>query len=252
MAWLQSGLSEVRIARCGVGKHDQLQRNLGTVRRCGVPMRGLRPMDIADMNETEEFWSGPFGDAYTERNKINMASTVAFFTRALDKAKGVESVLELGANAGHNLLAIKRLWPDVLTTGMEINASAFARLRGNCDVSVNASLLDWPFAQTLPVHSDLVFTKGVLIHIAPEDLPKAYEVIFESSQKYILLAEYFAKEPTPVNYRGHEGKLWRRDFAEEMLAAYAGQLVLRGYGFVYHRDPFPQDDVTYFLLEKTT
>jgi hypothetical protein len=27
-------------------------------------------------------------------------------------------------------------------------------------------------------------------------------------------------------------------------------LSLVEYGFVYHRDPFPQDDLTWFLLEK--
>jgi pseudaminic acid biosynthesis-associated methylase len=203
-----------------------------------------------NMNETEEFWSGPFGDAYTDRNKINMAATVAFFARALDKADGVESVLELGANAGHNLLAIKRSWPNARTMGVEINSSAFARLKNNCDYAIQASLLDGPFYQQDETLSDLVFTKGVLIHIDPDDLPVAYGVIYNNARRYILLSEYFAREPTPVTYRGHEGKLWRRDFAGEMLDAYNGELTLLDYGFISRLDPFPQDDVTWYLLEK--
>jgi pseudaminic acid biosynthesis-associated methylase len=202
------------------------------------------------MNETEEFWAGPFGDAYTNRNKINMASTVAFFTKVLAKATGVLSVMELGANAGHNLLAIKRLWPNVVTGGVEINPTAFARLKNNCDIALQASMLDCLLDKPDKSLGDLVFTKGVLIHIAPEDLPTAYEVMFESAKKYILIAEYFAREPTPVTYRGHEGKLWRRDFAGEMLDTYAGQLELIDYGFVYHRDPHPQDSINWFLMEK--
>ena len=51
-------------------------------------------------------------------------------------------------------------------------------------------------------------------------------------------------------YRGHEGKLFKRDFAGELLDKYP-DLKLIDYGFVYHRDTnFPQDDCTWFLLEK--
>ena len=51
-------------------------------------------------------------------------------------------------------------------------------------------------------------------------------------------------------YRGHAGKLFKRDFAGELLERYA-DLSLVDYGFVYRRDPnFRQDDLTWFLLEK--
>ena len=54
-----------------------------------------------------------------------------------------------------------------------------------------------------------------------------------------------------VNYRGHADRLFRRDFAGEMLDKF-NDLRLLDYGFVYHRDPsFPQDDFTWFLLDKS-
>lgn len=44
--------------------------------------------------------------------------------------------------------------------------------------------------------------------------------------------------------------MYRRDFASEILDAYPA-LVLRGYGFAYHREPiFPLGDLTWFLMEK--
>jgi spore coat polysaccharide biosynthesis protein SpsF len=53
-----------------------------------------------------------------------------------------------------------------------------------------------------------------------------------------------------VPYRGNSGKLFKRDFAGEMLDRYS-DLQLLDYGFGYHRDPqFPVDDITWFLLEK--
>jgi len=53
-----------------------------------------------------------------------------------------------------------------------------------------------------------------------------------------------------IPYRGHSDRLFKRDFAGEMLEAYPG-LALVDYGFAYRRDPvFPQDDISWFLLRK--
>jgi spore coat polysaccharide biosynthesis protein SpsF len=108
------------------------------------------------------------------------------------------------------------------------------------------SLFDYPIDDVV----DLSFTKGVLIHLAPDLLPKAYAQLYHSSRRYILIAEYYNPAPVEVNYRGNQGKLFKRDFAGEILDLYP-DLQLRAYGFAYHRDPlFPQDDTTWFLLEK--
>ena len=54
-----------------------------------------------------------------------------------------------------------------------------------------------------------------------------------------------------VSYRGHSERLYKRDFAGEIMASYP-QMKLINYGFMYKGDKnFPQDDLTYFLLEKT-
>ena len=53
-----------------------------------------------------------------------------------------------------------------------------------------------------------------------------------------------------VTYRGEKNKLFKRDFAGELMDQYP-DLKLIGYGFKYKRDNnFPQDDMTWFLLEK--
>jgi spore coat polysaccharide biosynthesis protein SpsF len=53
-----------------------------------------------------------------------------------------------------------------------------------------------------------------------------------------------------ISYRGHSDRLFKRDFAGEMLDKYA-DLSLVDYGFCYKRDKaFPQDDITWFLLQK--
>ena len=55
----------------------------------------------------------------------------------------------------------------------------------------------------------------------------------------------------PANSVVHQGKLFKRDFAGEFLDRFA-DVRLVDYGFAYHRDPnFQQDDISWFLLEKS-
>jgi spore coat polysaccharide biosynthesis protein SpsF len=67
-----------------------------------------------------------------------------------------------------------------------------------------------------------------------------------------MIAEYYNPSPTAMSYRGNSNKLFKRDFAGEMLNKYP-DLELIDYKFVYHRDNnFPQDDITWFLLKKSS
>jgi spore coat polysaccharide biosynthesis protein SpsF len=61
--------------------------------------------------------------------------------------------------------------------------------------------------------------------------------------------EYYNSSPVSIEYRGEIDRLFKRDFAGEMLEIYP-DLKLIDYGFTYHRDFFPDDDTTWFLLEK--
>lgn len=199
--------------------------------------------------DQEKFWSGEFGDDYIERNKgeASIASNTALFSKILGSTNSISNVIEFGANIGLNLEAIKRLLPEADLSAIEINGKAVAQLkeRGNINV-YHSSILDFR-----PVEEfDLVLIKGVLIHIDPDELQNVYELLFKTSRKYICVAEYYNPSPVEVRYRGHEGKLFKRDFAGEMLDQFP-ELKLIDYGFAYHRDPnFPQDDITWFLLEK--
>jgi hypothetical protein len=57
-----------------------------------------------------------------------------------------------------------------------------------------------------------VFTSGVLIHIAPNDLERILDEMYRVSKRYIWGFEYFAEECTEIEYRGHKNRLWKNDF----------------------------------------
>lgn len=199
--------------------------------------------------EQETFWSGEFGDDYIERNtgSATVAANIALFAEIMKSMDDISSVVEFGANIGLNLRAIRHLKPEIELSAVEINEKAVSALKSVGDIKVyHDSILDFESDG----EADLALIKGVLIHINPDELAKVYDLLYRTSRKYICVAEYYNPSPVEVRYRGHEGKLFKRDFAGEMLEMFT-DLELVDYGFVYHRDRnFPQDDTTWFLMEK--
>jgi pseudaminic acid biosynthesis-associated methylase len=200
------------------------------------------------MNQ-EEFWAGDFGTEYIDRNQDEklLSSNIHFFSNILARIpNSPESIIELGANVGMNIKAIRQLLPKAKFTGVEINKSACEKLR-----ELDCAVHNVPISELkLNKKFDLVLSKGVLIHINPDDLNDIYKKMYEMSSKWILIAEYYNPVPVVVDYRGHLDKLFKRDFAGELLSQFK-DLELTATGFSYHLDPFPQDDITWFLIRKS-
>ena len=160
----------------------------------------------------------------------------------------MQSVLEFGANIGLNLQAYGRLLPKAELSAIELNPRAVDALKKNHDIKnvYHESILDF-----VPDYQrDLVLIKTVLIHINPDALPEVYERLYKSSKQYICVAEYYNPTPVVVEYRGHTERLFKRDFAGELMDQFP-DLKLVDYGFMYHRDnAFPLGDVNWFLMEK--
>ncbi len=198
----------------------------------------------------EEFWAGNFGDEYISRNisEEYLASNLNFFSKTFSQVGRPSSLIEFGANVGMNLRAIKLLFPKIELFGIEINKKASLELAAFIaeDNVFNGSIFDY-----LPNRKfEVALIKGVLIHVNPEMLSDVYSKLYEASNRYILICEYYNPSPMKVDYRGYNDRLFKRDFAGEMLEKYS-DLSLVDYGFCYKRDrAFPQDDITWFLLEK--
>ncbi|MEK6558256.1 MAG: pseudaminic acid biosynthesis-associated methylase, partial [Candidatus Margulisiibacteriota bacterium] len=158
-------------------------------------------------------------------------------------------VLELGGNIGMNIKAINCLLPNAKTSAVEINARAYEQLKEVCTGQAYlTSILD--MQSNVQQSFDFVFTQTVLIHINPNDLQSVYEMMYKYSRRYICVTEYYNPTPVEIVYRGETGKLFKRNFAGEILDKYP-DLELVDYGFKYIRDPnFIQDDLTWFLLQK--
>ena len=200
------------------------------------------------LSDQAVFWRGEFGDSYIDRNDSPhmVAANTALFADALSRGGELpKTALELGANIGQNYLALKHLMPGLEFTGVEVNEAAFKRLQKSGARAINSSIEDFESSDVF----DLVFTKLVLIHLNPESLDRTYKKMGRLSSKFVFICEYFNPTPTQINYRGHNERLFKRDFCGEFLRVNP-DFSLVAEGFASRRGVFPQDDVTWSLMRR--
>lgn len=192
------------------------------------------------MSEVIDFWRGDFGNAYTERNRVDWHQRIPFWRHIIELTQA-QSFLDVGCNAGWNLLALREIDNEAQMSGVDVNTKALAEAEalGFDVLEGRAQDLGLLF---LGGSADMVITSGVLIHIPPDEVQSAMRAIVEASNRWVVAIEYQADESTEVEYRGHAGRLWKRPYGD--LYAELGLSVVE-FG---PADGF--DDCTFWLLEK--
>lgn len=187
---------------------------------------------IGNARETPQLqeWQGDFGRNYTDRNSLtpdqvdslwikNYGISRTDLNRRFLQSVPLDSrILEVGCNIANQLLLLQQLGYTQLY-GIEVQSYAIgiARSRTRNINLVQSSAFDLPYRDGF---FDLVFTSGVLIHIAPEDLPAALDEIHRCSRRYILGTEYYASAATEVRYRDRPDLLWKMDYARQYLSRF--------------------------------
>lgn len=212
---------------------------------------------MAKETKQAKTWSGDFGKEYTDRNPHSPEEMNALYkknfgvTRTEMNQEFVGTLprplktLEVGSNVGVQLQCLQKMGFSNLT-GIELQpyAVTLARKRTRNITFMQGSAFSLPFNDRT---FDLVFTSGVLIHIAPSDIGKALEEIHRVSKTYIWGFEYFAKRHTEVRYRGKSNLLWKADFAKQYLKRWKDLQLVAERRFTY----LDNDKVdSMFLLKK--
>jgi len=197
-------------------------------------------------------WASQFGDDYVERNDFaewKIKYGVEGFRRMIGKLE-LDSILEVGSNIGLNLIYTDALFNgQVRLHAVEPNKKAYDRLLANKINLAQAWNCDG-FNIPLPDSSvDLVFTSGVLIHVAPDDLGRITDEIVRVAKKYVLCSEYFSQDPEEKPYHSQAGLLFKRDFGSFYLDRHP-TLKIVDYGFLWQRELENFDDLTWWLFEK--
>lgn len=188
-------------------------------------------------------WTGDFGREYTDRNTYSPEELDELYRRNygitrsalnekfLSEVPRDARILEVGCNMGTQLLALQQMGFHNLH-GIEIQSYALERAQARLPEAVltQASAFAIPHEDRF---FDLVFTSGVLIHIAPADLSKALAEIHRCARTWIWGFEYYAPETTEVVYRGREALLWKTDFARAYLQLFEDLELVREERFRY-------------------
>lgn len=205
------------------------------------------------MNDATDFWKGQFGEEYQIRNPAtehDIRARVALWAEILRHIapEKPRSILEVGANIGTNLRALRSL-SGARFFAVEPNDAARKKLEA--DEVVAAEDIRDGTATKIDFGDDtaeLTFTSGVLIHVPPADLLDSCREIYRCTSRWIVAIEYFSAEPREVPYRGHAGKLFTRDFGGFWLDHFA-DLRPVACGFSWRRTS-GIDNTTFWIFEK--
>ncbi|MGB8013855.1 MAG: pseudaminic acid biosynthesis-associated methylase [Terriglobales bacterium] len=186
-------------------------------------MRDGSDPGIVPETKQSETWRGDFGKEYSERNLLDPPDLDEVYQRNYGVARSTlnrdflaniprsASILEIGCNLGNQLILLKQMGFENLS-GIEIHKEIVegAHARVPWAKVVEGSALKIPFGDA---SFDLVFTSGLLIHIAPQDLPLAMKEIHRCTKSWIWGLEYYAPQVTEIVYRGQSEFLWKADYA---------------------------------------
>ncbi len=176
-----------------------------------------------EMTDQISRWTGTFGREYTDRNDHTPRQLDKFYQNTYGKTRSELNqrflknlprnapILEVGCNVGTQLLLLKEMGFTDLS-GVEIQEYALQRAQerlGDGKI-LQASALSIPFPDQ---QFELVFTSGVLIHIAPADLPIAMREIHRCTKKWVWGMEYYAPQMEEIVYRDNHNLLWKADYA---------------------------------------
>ncbi|MBU0675233.1 MAG: methyltransferase domain-containing protein [Proteobacteria bacterium] len=213
----------------------------------------MQQVDHEETTAQLQHWTGEFGTGYRERNDFapwKMPLGVEAYRRMIGGLE-VRSILEVGCNIGLNLSYINELFGGVVKLhGVEPNGEALEELKARPGIELagawNTSAFDVPLDDGA---IDLVLTSGVLIHIAPGDLPRATDEIVRVASRYVLCVEYFSHRPEEIPYHGQQGLLYKRDFGKFYKDRYP-QLTCVDYGFLWQEEFRIFDNLNWWLFEK--
>jgi pseudaminic acid biosynthesis-associated methylase len=212
---------------------------------------------MTNTNDTAQlqFWRSEFGNNYIGRNgasNVQLHARVSMWAKIMNCLGGdpPKSILEVGSNIGINLRALRALTGAEMFA-LEPNVEA-RRILVEDEVVPAANAIDG-FAAGIPLTSgavDMAFTSGVLIHIHPDDLLPSIREIHRVTRRYLVCIEYFSDKPEMIPYRGHDDRLFKRDFGGYYLDHFSDLRVV-DYGFSWKRQT-GLDNLTWWVFEKRT
>jgi len=208
-------------------------------------------------SEQMEVWASSFGKEYTDRNPQTADDMDKMYLREFGVARsqlnrefldGLDRdirILEVGCNVGSQLASLQKMgFKDLYGVELQSYAVEKAKSLTKGINIIQGSGFDLPFKDGF---FDLVYTSGVLIHIAPADLPRIVAEMARVSKQYLWGFEYFAEEHQEINYRGSSNLLWKGDFKNIFMKQIPQLKLIKSKRVPYLSEPPGRVDEMYLM-----
>ena len=202
-------------------------------------------------------WKDKFGKEYTNRNALTLDELERIYENNFGQSRTKLNnifigelnrsikILEVGSNIGNQLLLLQKMGFRNLY-GIEINSYAveLSKKRTKDINIIQGSAFEIPFKDSC---FDLVFTSGLLIHIAPSDIEIVLREIHRCTKEYIWGFEYYSDKYTEIEYRKNNNLLWKANFSKIYLELFSDLVLVKEKKLKYLND---NNIDSIFLLKK--
>lgn len=149
-------------------------------------------------------------DEYTDENTESIQENLSKFVFNSVLILGGKRVLEAGCNIGNNLSEFP---VDFDVNGLDMNEKALNKCKEKYPSFKfeKGSVLEIPFPDS---SFDVVFTRGVLIHISPDNIEKSTAELLRVSKKWVFNLEYFGEDNKMIKWKRGDDLLWYRNMKE--------------------------------------
>lgn len=147
-----------------------------------------------------------FWNKWTDQNESITSEELPKFIHDLVLSLGAQKVLEVGCNAGNNLLAFQK---GFAVYGIDLSEYALKKARQKYPSFKfkKGSILDIPMNDS---EIDFVFTRSVLNYIPDKDMEKAMSEMYRVSNKYILNLEKYGEDGKEIQ-SSKQNSSWYRN-----------------------------------------
>lgn len=157
------------------------------------------------MNYNSGLWN-----QYTNDNEGTMQEELSKFIYHISVGLGAKNVCEIGCNIGNNF---SRFPSNFDVHGVDMNEQALEKARKNYPSFKfqrgNISKMPYPSS-----FFDLVFTRGVCIHIQKDEVSAVLKELIRISKKWIFNLEYFGRDGEMIRWKRGDDLLWHRNMKE--------------------------------------
>ena len=147
---------------------------------------------------------------YTDENKQDLQSSRFDLIYSATMILNAKKVCEAGCNIGNNLTAFPT---DYDITGFDMNEYAIQQAKSKFP-KFNFSIQNITGTSFSDNEFDLVFTRGVLIHIHSNAINNSMNELLRISNKWVLNLEYFGEDGKMIDWKRGKDLLWYRNMKE--------------------------------------